>query len=283
MKPGGGIADFTGSYDEYLASRASIPDRETTPSTAAALIALGTDRVAAQEALRAESIRAHLEFLADDLLEGREAGTRGYDITAGYVASQFKQIGLAPAGDEEYFQAVPLRRSLLVTNSVTLQVQRAGKSVTFTEADHVAARPSATEADQKVEARCAFAGYGIVSPEHGIDDYKGLDVRGKFVVVLGGPPPGLPSKVAGHLGSTDEQRATAARHGAIGLLVIYTPALEKRWPFRQLQSVYHQPQFEWVSDEVGPGRARPLRVSALVDQPRRQPCSKALRAVLPRS
>jgi hypothetical protein len=215
--------------------------------------------------IQAENIRAHLEFLADDLLEGREAGTRGYDIAAAYIASAYKQMGLQPAGTNGYFQAVPLRRSVLVPGSVALTVTTLGgrTAVTFTEADHVAARPSSTEADQTIEADCVFAGFGVVSPEHERDDYVGLDVRGKFVVVLGGPPPGLPSEVAGHLGSADEQRARAAERGAVGTLIIYTPALEARWPFARLAPVYHQPVIEWLDPAIP--RAALVRASAAID------------------
>jgi Zn-dependent M28 family amino/carboxypeptidase len=222
---------------------------------------------AADAEIRAENIRAHLEFLADDLLEGREAGTRGYDIAARYVASEFAQIGLKPAGSSGYFQPVPLRKSMLVPKSVTLKVAagRGKTSVLFTDGDHVAARPSPAEADQTVEADCVFAGFGIVSPEHGRDDYAGLDVRGKFVVLLGGPPPGFPSEVAGHLGSTDEQRARAAERGATGTLIIYTPALETRWPFVRLAPIYHQPVIEWFDPAIPRDASRELRVSALVD------------------
>jgi hypothetical protein len=217
--------------------------------------------------IRPANIRAHLEFLADDLLEGREAGTRGYDIAAKYVASAYEQIGLKPAGTTGYLQPVPLHRSMLVPNSVTLQVSAAGgkKSVAFTEADHVAARPSATEADQTVAGDCVFAGFGIVSPAHQRDDYAGLDVRGKFVVVLGGSPPGLPSEVAGHLGSFDEQRARAAERGALGTFIIYTPALETRWPFERLVPVYQQPVIEWLDPSIPPSSGKQLRVSAMVD------------------
>jgi Zn-dependent M28 family amino/carboxypeptidase len=213
-------------------------------------------------AIRADSIRAHLEYLASDLMEGREAGTRGYDLAAGYVASIFQQIGLQPAGTHGYFQPVPLRSSVLVPGSVELTVTGPGGTRRFTDADHVAARPSATEAEQSVAASCVFAGYGIVSPEHQRDDYAALDVRGKYVVVLGGPPPGLPSEVAGHLGSTDEQRARAAERGALGLLIIYTPAMETRWPFAKLAPIYVQPQLEWFDPSVARDQ---LRVSALVD------------------
>src|SRR5687768_5804599 len=75
---------------------------------AAAFAAQAADHPAAGS-VRQEAIRSHVEFLAGDLLEGRAAATRGYDIAAAYVAAQFRQAGLAPAGDAETFlQAVPL-------------------------------------------------------------------------------------------------------------------------------------------------------------------------------
>jgi hypothetical protein len=216
--------------------------------------------------IRAATIRAHLEFLASDLLEGREAGTRGYDLAANYVASMYQQIGLQPAGTSGYMQPVPLRSSILVPKSVRLGVHGAGGVRTFTDADHVAARPSSTEADQSLAAECVFAGFGVVSPEHRRDDYAGLDVRGKFVVVLGGPPPGLPAEVAGHLGSTAEQRSRAAERGALGVFVVYTPALEARWPFNRLAAVYAQPQVEWFDPSIPRPPGDRLRGFALIDE-----------------
>lgn len=213
----------------------------------------------------ATHIRAHLEFLADDLLEGREAGTRGYDIAANYVATHFKLIGLQPAGTHGYFQRVPLRRSVLRPGTVSLQVRTSRGTQTFTDSDHVAARPSMTEAEQRVEADCVFAGYGIVAPELRRDDYARLDVRDKIVVVLGGPAPGLPSEIAAHLGDAAEQRARAAERGAIGMFIVYTPALEARWPFAKLPEIYRQPQFDWSDADVKQDAQSSLRVAALVD------------------
>jgi hypothetical protein len=241
-------------------------------AVAMTLIILCAGSVAASTAaenpstIQAGAIRAHLEFLASDLLEGRDAGTRGYDLAANYVASMYEQIGLQPAGTKGFMQPVPLRSSLLVPDSVKLSVQRAGGIRTFTDADHVAARPSSTQTEQSLEADCVFAGFGIVSPEHKRDDYAGLDVRGKFVVVLGGPPPGLPSEVAGHLGSTAEQRSRAAERGALGVFIVYTPALEARWPFVRLAAVYAQPQMEWFDPSIPRPPGDQLRVSALVDE-----------------
>jgi Zn-dependent M28 family amino/carboxypeptidase len=240
--------------------------RKTTRTAIAGVVffVIGPTLAFAESTIDASHIRAHLEFLADDLLEGRESGTRGYDIAASYVAAQFKLAGLEPAGRRGFFDPVPLRRSVLHPGSVSLQVRTGDRVRTFTDAEHFAARPSAHEAEQNVEADCVFAGYGIVAPELRHDDYAGLDVRGKLVVVLGGPAPGFPSEVAAHLTATDEQRARAAERGALGLLIVYTPALEARWPFAKLPEIYAQPQIEWIDPAVRQG-SPPLRVSGLVD------------------
>ena len=216
-----------------------------------------------REAISPAALQAHLEFLANDLLEGREAGTRGYDIAALYVAGRFKAIGLEPAGGKGYLQAVPVRRSLLVPGSVSLTIGKGPGRKIFTDKDHVAAYPSDVEADQRISAKAVFAGGGIVAPRYLRDDYAGLDVKGKIVVVLGGPPAGLPAEAAAHLGSPSVQATTARKRGALGVLVIYTPALEKRFPFARLPAITRQARLSWVDPKV---QDRPDSALGFIDE-----------------
>ena len=206
-----------------------------------------------------------MEFLAHDLLEGREAGTRGYDLAAQYVASQFAQLGLEPAGADGFFQHVPLQQATLIPRSVSLVVSGPRGRRTFTDADHVAAYPSDRDASQQITGSLVFAGHGIVSAEHERDDYAGLDVKGKYVVLLGGPPTGLSEEVAAHLGSVAEQTARAAERGAVGALIIYTPALESRFPFARLPSVTHEPTAQWSDSTIAAPAGRALRMVAFTD------------------
>jgi hypothetical protein len=215
--------------------------------------------------IRADALRGHLEFLASDVLEGREAGTRGYDVAALYVAARFRELELRPAGTDGYFQHVPLRRAVLVPGSVALTVSGPGGERRFTDADHVVAYPSDREAEQRITAPAVFAGYGIVAPEYGRDDYAGLDVRGKWVVLLGGPPPGFPGEVAAHLGSTGEQRARAVARGAVGILFIYTPAFQARFPFDRLDEVVREPTLDWFDPAVEDADRAVLRGAAFTD------------------
>ncbi|MDQ3074399.1 MAG: M20/M25/M40 family metallo-hydrolase [Pseudomonadota bacterium] len=169
-------------------------------------------------AAAAARVRGHVEFLASDLLEGRGTGSRGHEIAAAYVASQFRALGLQPAGENgSWYQWVPLRRARLVEgkNSITMST---GGAFTPVSEYELGLRPSLTQARREIDAGMVFVGYGLSDQQLGLNDYAGLDVRGKIVVVLAGTQAGLPTEIAAHLGA-DKVRAAAA-HGAVGLLQI---------------------------------------------------------------
>src|SRR6187200_1320109 len=144
-------------------------------------------------------IRADVEFLASDKLEGRDTGSRGHAIAADYVASQFRAIGLEPAGEKGgWFQQVPFRRASFDTPPrLTLMI--GGKTVALEQGKDVSLRPSVTTKNVRQSAGFVFVGYGLEDQRFGFDDYRGLDVRGKIVVSLSGTPAGLPSDVQAHL------------------------------------------------------------------------------------
>ena len=172
-----------------------------------------------EQALAARTVQAHVEFLADDRLEGRDTGSRGHEIAANYVASQFRQLGLEPGGpDGSWFQQVPLRRATTVQPTPTIRLTSGGATTDLTWGIDAALTPSLTERRRRIDAGLVFVGYGLDEPLLGIADYRGLDVRSKIVVALSDSPPGLPTEIAAHLQSA--KRDTAARHGAIGLIVV---------------------------------------------------------------
>ncbi|HEV2867338.1 MAG TPA: M28 family metallopeptidase [Allosphingosinicella sp.] len=201
----------------------------------------------------AAGIRAHMAFLADDLLEGREAGTRGDALAQLYIAARFSAARLTPAGDHGgYLQPFRVRGTQLDRDSVRFAVTGARGARTFRNGGDVALFGDPVETDQRIDAPVVFAGYGIVAPERGIDDYRGLEVRGKVVAVLGGPPAFLPPAEAAHYGSTDQQRLTAEAHGAIGVIHLWTPALEQRFAFAGLESLLGRTDLNWIGPD---GRA----------------------------
>ncbi len=203
----------------------------------------------AAQSFSPDRIRADVTFLADDLLEGRGTGTRGHEIAAAYVASQFRALGLQPAGDNgSWYQWVPLRRARLVEGKNSIALSTGGAFAPVSEFE-LGLRPSLTETRRAIDAGMVFVGYGLSDQRLGLNDYAGLDVRGKIVVILGGTPSGLPSEIAAHLGS-DKMRAAAA-HGAVGILEIggrRNPAAPAGRPPVSLYS--KRPAINWV-DKAG--------------------------------
>lgn len=182
-------------------------------AAAASASALATERAAA-----ADRVRAHVEFLADDLLEGRGTGARGHEIAARYVAAQFRSLGLRPGGsDGSWFQRVPLRRAT-VDGTPALTLTSGGKVTALAYGTDATLRPSLTEKQRRLSTPLVFAGYGLSDPALGRDDFRGLDVAGKTVVVLDGTPAGMDTEVSAHLSSVKAQMA--ARAGAVGLIEI---------------------------------------------------------------
>jgi hypothetical protein len=188
----------------------------------------------------ARRIKADVSFLASDLLEGRDTGSKGFDIGASYVASQFEAIGLKPGGTNGgWYEEVPFRRAAHA-NAPQASLTIGGEQIQLASNDF-SVRPSITEQNRTIDAPLVFAGHGISDPRLGIDEYAGLDVRGKVVVVLDGTPASLPSEVAAHLSSWKAH--IAADKGAVGLIQIAGTGSR---PNYNLLSVYDRPVVDWI-------------------------------------
>jgi Zn-dependent M28 family amino/carboxypeptidase len=187
--------------------------------------------------VRAASIRAHVEFLADDLLEGRLPGTRGYDLAAKYVATQLALIGLRPAGDGgTYFQQTPLVESRLTKGTVTVRGV-SGATVSLLQRDDFLMTGDVHRTEASLESAVVFAGYGISAPDLQHDDYAGLDVRGRIVAVLTNAPARFPTEQRAHHANRRLKAQLAAAHGAAGLLYIRTLDDEKRSPWARVSQI----------------------------------------------
>jgi hypothetical protein len=177
------------------------------------------------------ALRAHLDFLASDALEGRDTGARGHELAALYAAAQFRQWGLAPGSGDSYLQPVPLV-DLARAGSSFEALGPAGAAQLVGKDDYLlSARGS--EEEVALEADLVFAGFGIDADGSGRSDYAGLEVAGKVVLVLSGAPPGLPSEIRAHFASGRAKRAEAARRGAVALLTLKTRDDERRSPWER--------------------------------------------------
>lgn len=201
----------------------------------------------AQEApIRAADVQADVTFLADDLLLGREPGTPGYDIAARFVATRFQALGLKPAGpDGSYYQAITLREAHV--SGTPLAMLTYGGSAHAVPVDRMPMRGSLVDKAVAIDAPLVFVGYGIDRPDLGFDDYRGLDVRGKVVVLLSGFPKGVSSEVGAFLGA--EKAVMAMKRGAVALITLQTLQDRKRVPWERLIEASARPARSWVGPD----------------------------------
>jgi hypothetical protein len=193
-------------------------------------------------------VRADVEFLASDSLDGRDTGSKGYVIAADYVASQFRAIGLEPAGENGgWFQQVPFRRASFARPPV-LSLGIGGQRVALELGKDVSLRPSVTDKLVRQEAGFVFVGYGLTDARYRFDDYRGLNLKGKIAVALEGTPKGLPSEIEAHLNAS--KVIMAANAGAIGFIEI--PRKTGGQPFRRSG----RPVIDWV-DSTGRAGSTP--------------------------
>lgn len=214
------------------------------------------DESQSNEAVSADAaaLQAHLEFLASDDLEGRDTGSRGHEIAAKYIATEFKSLGLEPAGDDgTYFQRIKFRRSFLEENSASFTLNTGDEEISLDYPKEFITGPSAYSEKDDVEAPLVFVGYGLVSEAFGINDYEGLDVEGKIVVMVSGRPEELPSEEGAHLNSSKTK--FAAERGAVGIINLHTPAREEVRPFEVSIMYQRAPSVRWLHPNGEPNVA----------------------------
>jgi Zn-dependent M28 family amino/carboxypeptidase len=182
----------------------------------------------AAESIDGEKIRAHVKFLADDLLEGRGPGKRGAELAAKYIATQFALEGLKPAGENgSYFQKVPLYAVHTVEDQTTFRfVPKTGQPINLAYGQDVVAKDTTGEATADIDAPIVFVGYGIDAPEYQWNDYAGVDVKGKVLLAIVNEPPSSDAKffqgeALTYYGRWTYKYEQAARLGAVGVLIIH--------------------------------------------------------------
>jgi Zn-dependent M28 family amino/carboxypeptidase len=197
---------------------ASVPDVPGLPPAARAAAA----------SIDPEKIRAHVRFLSLDLLEGRGPGTRGAELAAEYIATQFALAGLKPAGDNgTYFQAVPLFAVHTEEDKTKFAFAPvSGPPVDLAYGAEIVAKDQTGQTTANFDAPIVFVGYGIHAPEYNWDDYAGVDLKGKIALVIVNEPPSddekfFKGKALTYYGRWTYKYEEAARRGAVGVLIIH--------------------------------------------------------------
>ena len=186
-------------------------------------VTISKDIKKAMDRIDTNTIRSHIAYLADDKLKGRLPGTEGYQMAVDYVIDQYKKIGLTPGGDNGGFTQKLLIRKSVVDNSSAVAVlkDKFGNTDSLTFLKDFAPAPHPINKNAAAEGQLVFAGYGVEIPG-GYSDYKGIDVKGKIVVLIAGAPDGLHSTVTAHFSNGGNKMTVAYEKGAIGV-VMYSP------------------------------------------------------------
>lgn len=207
--------------------------------------------------IRPAAIKAHMQFLSDDLMEGRATGSRGYMLAANYIRSQFETIGLKPGANGSYFQFVPLRRTRLAPEQCSVTIKRDGHETKLEYEKTFTMRGNPVYENATVEAPVVFVGYGVTAPEFKHDDYAGLDVKGKIVAALYGAPASLLPSERAHFSPTGQKEKMAAAHGAIGFITIWAGQREKETPFTRFMGFVRLPGMRWINTKGEPNDVQP--------------------------
>src|ERR1700730_11783577 len=139
--------------------------------------ALGPSQ-AALDTITADGVMSHIKVLSSDEFEGRGPGTHGEELSINYIADEFKKAGLAPGNtDGTYFQKVPLV-GITTKQDAEMRIKAANKDLKLKFGEDFVARSVRVVDKTGFDADMVFVGYGVVAPEYGWDDYKGMDVRG---------------------------------------------------------------------------------------------------------
>ncbi len=238
--------------------------------------------IAALQKIDPEHIRAHVRFLSHDLLEGRGTGQRGGDIAGEYIATQFALYGLKPAGDNgTYMQKVPMVGITPGPETTFSLVPASGDPVELRPLDEYVGYDNTQQPESDVDAAIVYVGYGIEAPEYKWDDYKGVDVKGKVLLMLVNEPASddptfFKGKALTYYGRWTYKYEEAARKGAVGVILIHrTDMASYPWEvvrnsnsgeksFLKLDGTPHLKIASWVQLEV----ARKLAAMGSMDMDR---------------
>ncbi|MGO9038853.1 MAG: M28 family metallopeptidase [Steroidobacteraceae bacterium] len=223
---------------------------------------------AAIKAIRPEAIAAHMRFLSDDLLEGRQTGSRGHELAVQYVATELEAMGLAPGGvNGTWFQNVPIRKVELVPEQSSLELVRDGKAQTLVFGQDYIMDGNPLAPDSGVEAGAAFVGFGVSAPEFQYDDYAGVDVLGKVVVMVRGAPPRFPSTERAYFSDAVVKARNAAAHGAVGIITVMPPEFFERYKWDWIVPQIRAGGMWWLDPQGVPADTYPeIRASALMNE-----------------
>lgn len=229
--------------------------------TAAPVAAQAADsRTAAPAVVQEAPLRAHLAFLSSDAMEGRGTGQRGGELTVTYLETQALAAGLKPANGASYRQSVKIAGVSALPQESSVALTANGQALPLAFGKDWVWAPGDVKPVHDMDAQLVFVGYGIAAPEQGgWDDYKGVDVKGKLLVMLvndPAPTAAEPNRFNGkgltYYGRWTYKFEEAARRGAAGVLLIHTDA-SASYGWSVVHNSWTAERFQLADADLGTG------------------------------
>jgi Peptidase family M28 len=213
-------------------------------------------------------IRRHIEILAADAMQGREAGTEGHRLAAAYVSDRFAQIGLRPFGDADgYLHNVDFLQTRLVERSASMVLHRAAQDLELEFGSDFVVSGGFGVAAESITAPLLFVGFGIRAPEYQHDDFADVDARGKILVEFTGAPPRFAPDERAYYSSATVKQRTATALGAVGIITIRTPVDLPRLTWPRMLASAATPAMRWLQADGEPRDGYPqLAASAVLSE-----------------
>jgi Zn-dependent M28 family amino/carboxypeptidase len=191
---------------------------------------------------------AHVKFIADDSLEGRNTGSEGLKKAQAYAVEQLQKASLEPAGVNGLYQPVRLTQFEVDESKSSLNLVEKGKATPLSFADDACISSRSTRSTVYVGAHMVFVGYGLKIPEKNLDELAGLDLVGKIAVFLSGSPADIPTALASHYQTPAERWKSLHAAGAIGFITIFNPA-SMDIPWSRISVNRNQPTMDLADPE----------------------------------
>ena len=201
----------------------------------------------ALQAINPDAIKATMTYLSDDLLEGRQPGTKGFALASKYVETQFMALGVKPAINGSYLQKVPLRKGIVKEKNSSFSLLINGKEEVLDYNKHVIFSPNFINESSEIEAPLVFVGFGVHAPELQYDDYQGIDVKGKIVVMLNAAPESFGSNERAYFTNNTIKFNEAIKRGAVGVIAFSLPT-DKRSTWEATVRRAKQGSFKWLDE-----------------------------------
>ena len=191
---------------------------------------------------------AHVKFLADDSLEGRDTGSEGLRKAQAYAVEQFEKAGLEPAGSKGFYQSIRFVQYQVDESKSSLTLIQEGQKKHLVAGDDAFISSRATHASAAVTAQLVFVGYGLQIPEKKLDELAGIDLNGKIAVYIGGSPADIPTALASHYQTMSERWKGLREAGVIGTVTIPNPA-SMDIPWSRISANHNQPSMDLADSE----------------------------------